>query len=306
MPFSDREADPQTYRENHWKEVYGGLLRPAVEAAGLECHRDDDDFTSRPIALNVWKKIEEAGIILCDVSSSNPNVFIELGWALRAEKPYVIVMDELTKAPFDIGDFNRFHYLHSLQPLALKEQIPILARMLSNTLNDPSGRWSVVRNLGIASPAVAKRARPRCTVDVYYHEQTFTRRDANLLAQALQRQGISFRLLEHNGPGVPDSVFIGALVEAADARMIMRLIPYEIKFLFRPDYPEAEGGDSSGYKVGLGYSSRYNEGLRTPRSAPAQVSPHQLAVLLDHDHTNTSFQHCLWTLTLRVSSTETT
>jgi hypothetical protein len=64
----------------------------------------------------------------------------------------VIVMDELTKAPFDIGDFNRFHYLHSLEPPALNQQIPILARMLSNTLHDPDGRWSGVRNLRVAPP----------------------------------------------------------------------------------------------------------------------------------------------------------
>src|SRR5258706_5366362 len=162
MPFSMREKDGQTYPANHWREVYGGLLRTAVMATGLKCHRDDEDLSCRPISLNIWTKIEEADIILSDVSSSNPNVFMELGWAIRAEKPYVIVMDELTQAPFDVGDLNRFHYHHALRPLALKEQIPRLARMLSDTLQDPNRRWSIVRNLGIASPMLAKRARPRC------------------------------------------------------------------------------------------------------------------------------------------------
>lgn len=299
MPFSLRETDKQSYLENHWREVYGGLLRPAVEMAGLKCHRDDDDFSSRPIALNIWKKIEEADIILCDVSACNPNVFIELGWALRAERPYVIVMDELTKAPFDVGDFNRFHYSHSLRPLALKEQIPGLARMLTDTLYDPSCRCSIVRSLGIPSPMVAKRARPRCTVDIYFHKSNFTHRDASTVAEELQRHGISFRLMEHTGPGVPDAAFIGSLVEAEDARWIIDLIPYKIKFLFRPDYPESEGGDSSGYKIGLGYTSRYNETLRIARAEPTPVSRHQLAALLHSSLTNTTFQHFLWSLTLR-------
>jgi len=298
MPFALRDSDRRHYPENHWKEVYSGFLRPAVVAAGLECHRDDDDLSSRPISLNIWKKIEEADVVLCDVSSSNSNVFIELGWALRAEKPYVIVMDELTKAPFDVADFNRFHYDHALRPLALNEQIPRLARMLTETLRDPSGKWSVVRNLGMASPRAAKRARPKCSVDIYYHEVGFTLKDADLVAEALQKHGIAFRLMEHCGPEA-DSVFIGCLVEAADARLTMGLVPYEVKFLFRPDYPESDGGDTSGYRIGLGYTSRYNEGQRTARAEPIPISRDQWAELLDEHHTNTSFHRVLWELTLR-------
>jgi hypothetical protein len=299
MPFVVREADRAHYPEDHWKEVYRGLLRPAVDAAGLQCHRDDDDLSSRPIALNVWKKIEEADIVLCDVSSSRPNVFVELGWAIRADKPFVIVMDDLTKAPFDVADINRFHYRHDLRPLALEERIPRLARMLTDTLLDPKASWSIVRNLGIASPRMARRARPRCAVDIYYYDEQFTRQDAIVIAEALQLQGIPYRLMEHTEAGGPDAVFIGSLVEAEDVRLVMDLVPYPIEFLFRPDYPDAEGGDASGFRIGLGYSSRYNEGRRGPRAEPARVSPGQLAALLDPSHTNASFHRVLWDLTLR-------
>jgi hypothetical protein len=299
MPFSLKDTDRRSYPDNHWQEVYGGLIRPAVEGAGLTCHRDDDDLGSRPIALNIWRKIEEADVILCDVSACNPNVFIELGWALRADRPYVICIDELTQPPFDVGDFNRFQYRHDLRPLALQEQIPRLARMLTDTLQDPNGRCSIVRTLGITPPIVAKRARPRCTVDVYYHESIFTIIEASALAHELQSHGIALRLMEHSGPGVPDALFIGSLVEAEDARWIIGLIPYEIKFLFRPDYPESEGGDSAGYKIGVGYSSRYNESLRTARAEPIPVTRSQLTVLLDSRLTNTNFQHCLWAMTVR-------
>ena len=299
MPFSVRDDQKPTYPQDHWKEVYAGLLGPAVKAAGLACHRDDDDFSSRPISLNIWRKIESADIILCDVSSCNPNVFMELGWAIRADKPYVIVMDELTKAPFDVADVNRFHYNHALRPLALQEEIARLARMLQDTLHDPSGRWSIVRNLGVPSPKTLKRIRPRCTVDIYYHEDHFTRTDADTVAEALNREGIEFRLMEHAGPGCPDALFIGSLVEFADARLVASLIPYEVKFLFRPDYPESEGGDSKGYKLGVGYTSRYNLELRGPRGEPVPVTREQMKSLFGKRHTNTSFQHLLRDLTLR-------
>jgi hypothetical protein len=301
MPFAIPSPNRQNYPENHWREVYSGLLRPAVEDAGLSCHRDDDDFSSRPISLNIWKKIEESDIILCDISSSNPNVFFELGWAVRAEKPYVIAMDEITKAPFDIGDFNRFEYNRTLRPLALKEQIPRLSKMLRDTLLDPGGRWSILRNLQITSPRSAQKARPRCKVDIYYHERAFTRKHATDVAEALQAEGIEFRLLEHTGPTQPDAIFIGSCVQAGDARRVLRLVPYEIKFLFRPDYPESEGGDNSGYTIGLGYTSQYNLGLRIQRAEPIPLSSEDLSALLDENHTNASFHRQLWEFALGYS-----
>lgn len=41
MPFSVRESDLDRYAgdEGHWSEVYQGLIIPAVEMAGLTCHR---------------------------------------------------------------------------------------------------------------------------------------------------------------------------------------------------------------------------------------------------------------------------
>src|ERR1039457_4212991 len=137
MPFSDDRPSKLSYPENHWKDVYSKLLCPAVRKAGLSCHRDDDDFVSRPIALNIWKKIDDADIVLCDVSSCRANVFLELGWAFRADKPYVIAVDERTQPPFDVQDFNRFEYDHALSPLTLQERVDRLSRMLSATLNDP-------------------------------------------------------------------------------------------------------------------------------------------------------------------------
>ena len=86
MPFSVREKDMDTYDgdQNHWLEVYEGLIRPAVKQAGLVPVRDDEDYSSRVVTDQIWSKIEHAEIILADISSSNPNVFLELGWALRA------------------------------------------------------------------------------------------------------------------------------------------------------------------------------------------------------------------------------
>jgi hypothetical protein len=298
MPYTVRPEDVQKYHKDHWRDVYQGLIVPAVEKAGLLCHRDDEDFVSRHITQNIWKKIEESDIVLCDISAHNPNAFLELGWALRADKPFVLIMDDLTQVPHNLNQFYRFNYSHDLRPLILKEQIPNLAEVISKTLLDQNERYSILKSLNISSGAPGSD-RSRCSVDVYYYEHGLTRKNAQPIVQKLQERGMAFRFFEHDDPDGPDAVFIGALVEIEDARLVIGMIPYEINYLFRPDYPESEGGDSTGRKIGIGYSSRYNAGRRGKRSEPVAISPSQLAALLDSDHTNTTFQRLLWEITMK-------
>ena len=83
MPFTVRDADLSRYYDaKHWDEVYHGLLVPAVKEAGFVCERDDEDSSPRLITESIWRKVEEADVILCDLSAHNPNVHLELGWAL--------------------------------------------------------------------------------------------------------------------------------------------------------------------------------------------------------------------------------
>jgi hypothetical protein len=114
MPFSVREADLQRYSgdKSHWDEVYAGLIVPAVERAGLKCMREDEDSQSRLITDNIWRKIEASDIVLCDMSSSNPNVFLELGWALRSDKRFVLIKDDLTPFYFDLQQFYTLVLCH--------------------------------------------------------------------------------------------------------------------------------------------------------------------------------------------------
>ena len=102
MPFALKDVDKPRYDDpNHWAEVYEGLIAPALQKAQVSYERDDKDLGARLIVESLLNKIEQADIILCDLSSHNPNVFLELGWALRADKPYVLIKDDLTDFTFD-------------------------------------------------------------------------------------------------------------------------------------------------------------------------------------------------------------
>jgi len=136
MPFAVRDVDRPRYPDkNHWSEVYEGLIAPAVKEAGLRPERDDYDFTARQVTEGIWRKIEQAKIILCDLSSHNPNVHLELGWAMRAEKLIVLIKDDVTEFSFDLNQHATREYLHTLQPSSLKKSIAEIAQVISATLD---------------------------------------------------------------------------------------------------------------------------------------------------------------------------
>lgn len=54
-------------------------------------------------------------IVVCDVSSKNPNVMFELGLRLAFDKPTIIIKDEKTGYSFDTGVIEHLNYPSSLR-----------------------------------------------------------------------------------------------------------------------------------------------------------------------------------------------
>lgn len=150
MPFSVREVDRDRYPDqDHWTEVYHGLIRPAVERAGLVCVREDEDRKTRIVVRSILQRIEDADLILCDLSGHNPNVFLELGWALCRDKPYVLIKDELTAYTFDLQHVHIFEYASALQPLGLQIAQEKIAEAIATTLDDEAKQYSLIKALSL-------------------------------------------------------------------------------------------------------------------------------------------------------------
>lgn len=80
---------------------------------------------------------------------------------------------------------------------------------------------------------------------------------------------------------------------------MLPLIPYSVNYLFRPDYPDAEGGDSEGRKIGIGYSSVYNAALRGKRGEPVRISRGEFRALCERHMSNAEFHRYLNELVFR-------
>jgi hypothetical protein len=333
MPFSVREPDLDRYLNdpNHWHEVYEGLIRPSVKAAGLICERDDEDLSNRLIADNIWRKIEVADVILCDLSAANPNVLLELGWALRSDKRFVLIKDDLTPFNFDINQFYTFTYSHQLQPRALKQAISGLANILRNTLQDDTEKYSLIKKLSLSLSAIEvaqkgnlevsllneiiqeirnarglagetaissyKSELNRVSVKIYWHSVGLEKSTAIKIKEELEKISITCKVIQHIDTSCPDSIYIGTLIGANEARRVISLVPYNINYIFRPDYPDKDGGDSSGLTIGIGYMSKHLDKKRGPKSEPIKISQKEIDYLIEPELTNTEFQKRLRELT---------
>jgi len=136
-------------------------------------------------------------------------------------------------------------------------------------------------------------------VDIYYYNEKFSKEHASDIARELSRNKIDSTILKHYYE--PDAVFIGCCVPAYCARLVLSMVNYPIKYIFRLDYNEADGGDGDGFKIGIGYSSLYQSHSEDFRSKPIPVSQEQLNQLLDKKRSNTEFHTYLYDLTMNGS-----
>ncbi len=91
MPFSQPWSN----------EVYENLFKPGIEDAGFEATRGDSIVRLGDLRTNVWRSITQAGVIVADVTTPNPNVYYELGLADALGKATFLFKQEGSSLPAD-------------------------------------------------------------------------------------------------------------------------------------------------------------------------------------------------------------
>lgn len=91
---------------------FDDVLEPAIGAAALRAYRVDRD-PSVSVAIDAIESgIREAAVCLVEISTNNPNVWFELGYALACRKPVVLVCtrDRSSPFPFDVAHRHIIRY----------------------------------------------------------------------------------------------------------------------------------------------------------------------------------------------------
>lgn len=94
------------YFDLYWE----ALLQPAITDAGLKPTRADDPLVSSNVIDDIWRLINEASVVLADLTNKNPNVFYELGLAHAARKPVMLITQTMDDVPFDLQSRRCYVY----------------------------------------------------------------------------------------------------------------------------------------------------------------------------------------------------
>jgi hypothetical protein len=149
--YADRYNDPE-----HFKHVLDYLFTPALGAAGYETV-PPTAAGSDLIHAEIISNLETCDLVLCDISTMNPNVFFELGIRTSLDRPAALIRDHLTvQIPFDTGSINTHTYDASLQPWTLPSEVEALTLHIQQVAAKSDNRNALWRYFGLtqrASPA---------------------------------------------------------------------------------------------------------------------------------------------------------
>ena len=151
MPISG--ISDSRYTEEHWEKVKN-ILERAVRNANLEPRLVSDSDPTAIIQAKIVNNLYYDDIVVCDVSSKNPNVMFELGMRLAFDKPVVIVKDDQTNYVFDIGPIQHIVYPISLSFHEIEVFMEKLTNKIKYTYNNKNkrGELSFLNNFGKLEP----------------------------------------------------------------------------------------------------------------------------------------------------------
>ncbi len=109
MPFGVKAAADGTRID--FNRVYRELFKPALEAAGLEPFRADEELRAGEIRADMFQELIAADLVVADLTTDNPNVWYELGvrHGLRA-RGVVLVYGSRSPAAFDVYTDRKLRY----------------------------------------------------------------------------------------------------------------------------------------------------------------------------------------------------
>lgn len=152
MPISD----PDGYQAGHFQHVFDDVFAPACNRAGFRPVRADQVRETNLIHLDVLQRLLVSPMVLCDLSSRNPNVLFELGLRQAFDKPVVLVQELGTPKIFDIAPLRYTEYRKARVYHEVLEDQKAIASAIEATrdaYDKGTGINSIVKILSLTQPA---------------------------------------------------------------------------------------------------------------------------------------------------------
>jgi hypothetical protein len=128
MPFHEPWSD----------RIWSRHIKPTVESVGLKCTRADDLCLPDVIIEDIWRAINQANVIIADLTGRNPNVFYELGIAHVIGIPAILLSQDHEIPAFDTAHWRQIRYQDNSEGCEkLENQLKATLISIQQRLNFP-------------------------------------------------------------------------------------------------------------------------------------------------------------------------
>jgi len=174
LPMSTVAGGNFPYSTDHFQKLLNEICIPAVKRIRFTAIPPSRSGTY-PIDEEILARLNDADLVLCDISTLNPNVLFELGIRRGVHKPFAIIKDKATPDPFNLTNFNNYTYDPAviLQGKAKKEAlIERVAEHLRKTLGAKGKQKQIPKEVisGAAACGISKVFPSRHDAQVELHQ----------------------------------------------------------------------------------------------------------------------------------------
>lgn len=102
--------------------IYRTVIRPKAVALGFDVVRIDELNRPGIIFQDIQRKIEDAKVVIAEITAPNQNVYYEIGYAHALNKPTILLAQRGRELPFDIRSYRVIFYDDSIGGKPLVER----------------------------------------------------------------------------------------------------------------------------------------------------------------------------------------
>ncbi|MCK8492877.1 hypothetical protein M0L20_13500 [Spirosoma sp. RP8] len=142
-------ADVKEYATGHFRRVYDHIISKASVRAGFAPKVASDVKSANLIFTDILERILNADMVICDLSTRNPNVLYELAIRQCFDLPVVLIKDDETKETFDIQGIRYIEYDKELRIDLVGKAVDELTEAIKETYDKKDKDiFSLVQILG--------------------------------------------------------------------------------------------------------------------------------------------------------------
>jgi len=143
----------QPFDNDKFDKRYEDVFSPAIKAADLEPYRVDRDPAVNDLLDGINAGMASAAAFLADITLDNPNVWYELGSAMRGELPFCVCCSEerTTHFPFDVSHLKIIKY-----KVGSTSDFTDLGKKITERLNAVISREAKLRSISASVTTLTK------------------------------------------------------------------------------------------------------------------------------------------------------